>query len=117
MFNDDLIQEWIEKHGLATSFTFIVYGNLEQKEVDMLIKGLVLGLDEVENGRIAIFHDPISEEQAVAWNVYQGTSLSFVFAGNFSSYEEEIEAIVLDGLEYLRYKADYLGIYRSDSYV
>ena len=74
-------------------------------------------LDEIENGKIAIFFDEINEEQAVAYNVYQGTSLSFVFAGDFSSFEKEIKTVVLDGLEYLRYKVDYLGSYRSNSYV
>tara|TARA_R100000231_G_scaffold134059_1_gene107340 strand:- start:1626 stop:1979 length:354 start_codon:yes stop_codon:yes gene_type:complete len=117
MFNDEQIQHWIENYGLATSFTFVIYGDLKQYEVDLIIKGLVLGLDEIEHGKIAIFFDTINEEQAVAWNVYQGSSLSFVFAGDFSAFEEEIKMLVLDGLKYLRYKADYLGTYRSNSYV
>ena len=117
MFNDEQIQNWIETHGLATSFTFVIYGQLKQHEVDLVIKGLVVCLDEIENGKIAIFFDEINEEQAVAYNVYQGTSLSFVFAGDFSSFEKEIKTVVLDGLEYLRYKVDYLGSYRSNSYV
>mgnify|MGYP003141875924 CR=1 FL=1 len=117
MFNDEQIQHWIETHGLATSFTFVVYGELKQHEVDLLIKGLIVCLDELEHGKIAIFFDSINEEQAVAWNVYQGTSLSFVFAGNFEDFEEDIKMVVLDGLEYLRYKAEYLGRYRSNSYV
>jgi len=117
MFNDEQIQLWIENHGLATSFTFIIYGDLKQHEVDVLIKGLVVCLDEIEHGKIAIFYDKIDEEQAVAWNVFQGTSLAFVFAGDFSAFEDDITQVVLDGLTYFRYKADYLGIYRSDSYV
>ena len=38
MFNDEQIQNWIETHGLATSFTFVIYGQLKQHEVDLLIK-------------------------------------------------------------------------------
>lgn len=117
MFNDEQIQLWIENHGLATSFTFLVYGEVKQKEIDLLIKGLVVCLDEIESGKIAIFYDSINEEQAVAWDVFQGTSISFVFAGDFSSYEKDIKTVVLDGLDYLRYKVDYLGTYRSDSFV
>ena len=30
-----------------------------------------------------ILNDPITEEQAIAWEVYRGTSLCFVFAGDF----------------------------------
>jgi hypothetical protein len=117
MFNDEQIQNWIENHGVATSYTFLIYGDVKQHEVDVLIKGLVVCLDEIEQGKIAIFYDTINEEQAVAWEVYQGTSLSFVFAGDYSSFENEIKTIVLEGLEYLRYKAEYLGTYRSDSFV
>tara|TARA_R110002167_G_scaffold138444_2_gene325651 strand:- start:175 stop:534 length:360 start_codon:yes stop_codon:yes gene_type:complete len=119
MFNDEQIQHWIADHGTATSFTFIVYSKIQEFEVDLLIRGLVLSLHlppEFES-KIAIFYDNIDEEQAVAWKAYRGTSISFVFAGDFSDLEKEIKQIVLEGLEYLRYKSDYLGTYSSGSYV
>ena len=117
MFHDADIQKWIEQHGVATSFTFMAYGKLSHDEVDLLIKGLIVQLADFDDTKMAVFFDEVSEEQAVAWKVYQGTSLSFVFAGDYSSFEEEIKMVVLDGLEYLRYKAEYLGTYRSNSYV
>jgi len=118
MFNDSQISKWIEKHGTATSFTFIVYGDLKEHEVELLIKGLVIHL-EYRNilHNMAVFFDPINEEQAVAWNTFQGTSLSFVFAGDMTEIENEIEMIIKDGLKYMKYKNDYLGFYRSDSHV
>ena len=85
MFNDLHIQEWIESHGTATSFTFVVFGNLKEEEVELLIKGVVIHLQQIKKySEMAVFFDPIDEKQAVAWNTYQGTSLAFIFAGDAS---------------------------------
>ena len=119
MFNDEQIQEWIENHGQATSFTFIIYGEPTDEELDIIIKGLIIFLQLPEDylGKVAIFNDSIIEEQAIAWDVYRGTSLSFVFAGEFKKKEDIVKKLVLDGLDYLRYKCEYLGMYSSESYV
>ena len=119
MFNDEQIQEWIENHGQATSFTFIIYGEPNDEELDIIIKGLIIFLQLPEDylGKVAIFNDPIIEEQAIAWDVYRGTSLCFVFAGDFKKKEDIVKKLVLDGLDYLRYKCEYLGMYSSESYV
>lgn len=116
MFNDKLIQSWIEEHGTATSFTFMIYGSIKEEEVDLLTKGLLFGLD-IEKGDLAIFYDEVDEEQACAWNTFQGTTLSYVFAGDFQKDEQRIKDLVMSGLFFLRYKADYKGILMSDSYV
>lgn len=116
MFNDRLIQEWITEHGKATSFTFLVYGKIKEEEVDLITKGVLFGFNSDE-GNIAIFYDEIDEEQACAWNTYQGTSLSYVFGGDYSGIESKIVDLILSGLKFLRYKAEYKGIYFSDSYV
>tara|TARA_R100000482_G_C5128507_1_gene150278 strand:- start:1120 stop:1479 length:360 start_codon:yes stop_codon:yes gene_type:complete len=116
MFNDVEIQKWIERHGVATSFTFIVYADISDEEVELLIKGLVVQITEHAKS-MAVFFDKINEEQAVAWNVYRGTSLTFVFAGDKEEIEPIIKHIIEDGLEYLKYKAEYLSMNRSVSHV
>jgi hypothetical protein len=117
MFNDSEIQGWIDNHGLATSLTFLVYGDMIQEEADLLVKGVLLGLlDTEEQNNFAVFYDPINEEQARAWGTFQGTSLCFVFAGVLDN-DEEILMTIKDGLSFLRYKFDYLGIKISGSYV
>jgi|TARA_B100000902_G_scaffold325074_1_gene319523 hypothetical protein len=118
MFNDLHIQEWIESHGTATSFTFVVFGDLKEEEVELLIKGVVIHLQQIKKySEMAVFFDPIDEKQAVAWNTYQGTSLAFIFAGDASETENTIKGIILDGLNFLRYKCEYLGIKVSENYV
>lgn len=118
MITDVNIQKWIEHHGAATSFTFMVYGALKEIEANLLIKGLVYLIDhESVNSKMAVYYDPIDEEKAVAWEIYQGTSLQFIFAGDIIESEETIKTIILDGLEFLKYKAEYIGHNRSDNYV
>jgi len=118
MFNDVEIQSWIDKHGTATSLTWLVFGTTKEEETNLLIKGLMIRLIESEIERsFALFADPIDEEQARAWNSFQGTSLSFVFAGDVLPFEELIVKTVDEGLDFLRYKYKYLGNKNSDSYV
>jgi hypothetical protein len=64
-----------------------------------------------------VLYDPINEEEARAWGVYQGTSLEFIFAKDNIYLEKDIERIILEGIDYLRYKAEYLGSTSSDSNV
>jgi hypothetical protein len=117
MFNDPEIQSWIDKHGLATSMNFIVYGDMVQEEADLLVKGVIVqsASNDLTNN-FAVFYDPINEEQARAWDTFQGTSLTFVFAGTIKDDQIIIETIQ-DGLRFLRYKYDYLGHKISGSYV
>lgn len=118
MFNDTEIQGWIEKYGTATSYTFLVYGDTLEEETSLLIKGLLVKLMDEELAKsFALFADPINEEQARAWNTYQGTSLAFVFAGDVEEMTELIIETVSDGLDYLRYKYKYLGNKNSGKYV
>tara|TARA_R100000734_G_C3318724_1_gene113259 strand:+ start:3067 stop:3420 length:354 start_codon:yes stop_codon:yes gene_type:complete len=117
MFNDPEIQNWIDEHGLATSMNFIVYGDMVQEEADLLVKGVIIQLANNDlNNNFAVFYDPIDEKQARAWDTFQGTSLTFVFAGTIEDDQMIIE-IIQDGLRYLRYKYDYLGHKLSGSYV
>jgi|TARA_R100000030_G_scaffold96664_2_gene85025 hypothetical protein len=118
MLQDEVIMHWIDEYGVATKFTFMVYGQLKEEEVDLLIKGLVLQLEgKYTTKNMAVFFDEINEEQAVAWNTYRGTSLAFIFAGDILKYEPLVQAIIEDGLEFLKYKAKYISGDRSFSNV
>ena len=48
MFNDVEIQSWIDKHGTATSLTWLVFGTTKEEETNLLIKGLMVRLIENE---------------------------------------------------------------------
>ena len=118
MFDDAQIQNWIEEFGTATSFTFLVYGTLRDEELSTLVKGLIFFLYmKGFNSDVAVIVEYIDEDMAVAWETFQGTSVSFVFGGDMLDAEEIVKEVILDGLKYLKYKNDYLGHYRSDSHV
>ena len=61
--------------------------------------------------------EEIDEEKAVAWNTFQGTSISIVLRGNKIAYEKDVRMVIESGLDYLKFKYEYLGKHRSDSYV
>lgn len=118
MIPDAEIQNWVARHGTVTSFTFIVYGDLKDSEIGLLIKGLTVFLDYKSIiSKVAVFCDIIDEEKAVAWNTYQGTRISFIFAGDVIGTESTVESTIMDGLKFLRYKAEYIGHNRSDCIV
>lgn len=106
--------------GVWNSHQFYIYclWSNKRRGTFTITKGLVIFLDlKGFNTNVAVVDETIDEDKAVAWNTFQGTSVSFVFAGDMLDAEEIIKEVVLDGLKYLRYKNDYLGFYRSDSHV
>tara|TARA_R110000744_G_scaffold246581_2_gene363029 strand:- start:1806 stop:2162 length:357 start_codon:yes stop_codon:yes gene_type:complete len=118
MYNDSEIQNWIQKHGVVTSFTFIIYGTIITSDIDILTHGLILQLkNELNTGEMIVLYDPITEDEARAWEVFQGTSLVFIIAKDMAHLENRIKEIVLHGLDFLRFKANYLGSTSSDSNV
>ena len=118
MFNDSVIQDWIQEHGIVSSFTFLVYGMPKAEEVDVITHGLIIRLrNDLKTNEMMVLYDPINEDEARAWNTYQGTSVVFIIAGNQTHIEKQIKQIVIEGFEYLRYKTDYLGKTTSDSNV
>ena len=91
---------------------------LVMRNIGLLLKGLTVFLDYKSMiSEVAVFCDIIDEKKAVAWNTYQGTRISFIFAGDVIGTESTVESTIMDGLKYLRYKAEYIGHYRNDSYV
>jgi hypothetical protein len=118
MFNDETVQQWILETGTATSFTFLVLGNLTEEQLNTLVKGLVFALEiQGKDYEVAVFEEEIDEEKAVAWNTFQGTSISIVLRGNKIAYEKDVRMVIESGLDYLKFKYEYLGKHRSDSYV
>tara|TARA_B100000963_G_C22567988_1_gene644660 strand:- start:577 stop:945 length:369 start_codon:yes stop_codon:yes gene_type:complete len=111
------IPEWIEKYGYVDIFSFFAYGKLSQDDVDLLIKGLMIASDFNTFDKIAIAFDYIGEDEARAVMKYRGTSIKFVFAGGYAVVEDLLIFTVLDGINYLRFKGDYVGYTRGESNV
>tara|TARA_Y100000114_G_scaffold76603_1_gene70293 strand:+ start:848 stop:1216 length:369 start_codon:yes stop_codon:yes gene_type:complete len=111
------IPEWIEKYGYVDIFSFFAYGKLSQDDVDLLIKGLMIASDFNTFDKIAIAFDYIGEDEARAVMKYRGTSIKFIFAGGYAVVEDMLTTTILDGIDYLRFKGDYVGHTRGESNV
>tara|TARA_R100001163_G_C5056288_1_gene192703 strand:+ start:974 stop:1357 length:384 start_codon:yes stop_codon:yes gene_type:complete len=124
MVNDPALQELVNKYDHVFNFNFLVYGDLKEEEVGLLTKGLIVmissQLTTAQHGEAVLLFDPISEETAVLHGTFQGTSLNVIYASSVIVEEKIlnlVEATILDGLSFLRYKADFQGMTRSVSYV
>lgn len=118
MLQDTHIQQWISKYGGVTSYTYIVYGAIEQRDLMMIQQGLVLRLVHrgFEHDMIFI-EEIIDEELASALNQHRGTQINVVFPGDNSDAEELITSTISEGLSYLRLKHDFIGIMGANEYV
>ena len=124
MVNDPVLQELVDKYDHVFNLNFLVYGDLKDEEVALLTKGLIVmissKLTSAQHGEAVFLFDPISEETAVLHGTFQGTSLNVIYASSVEVKEDLlslVEETILDGLKYLRYKADFQGITRSVSHV
>mgnify|MGYP004459040089 CR=1 FL=1 len=109
------IPEWIEQYGYVDVFSFFAYGEVTEEDVNMLIRGLMVTANYNTFDKVAIAFDYIGEEEARAVMRYRGTSIKFIFAGGYAVVEEMLQEIILDGIEYLRFKGEYLGHIRGES--
>lgn len=119
---DDYMEElgdFINSHDNVTTHNFFIYGLPSEEEIGILVRGLYFQLDTLgvslkRNGMV--FVEEIDEETAVAFEQYRGVALTFAVSSK-KDVSEVIQMVVLDGLEYLRYKCDYLGSEISENYV
>jgi len=109
------IQEWINTYGFLNIHTFMVYGEIEEDDINMLIHGLITTTKFKDFNKMAIIYDWVSEKEARAWGSYIGTKVEFIFAGDYQIEQTELERVVLDGIDYLRFKGEYLGKRKSEA--
>lgn len=119
MFIYPELNELLAKFEKVRTFTFFIYGSPKEEEIDIVNRGLyfrIVHATEILKERVVVIIENIEEEQANLLNCYQGTRIIFGIAQN-NLDEEIIKDTILDGLQYLRYKADYLGMKETESNV
>ena len=111
MYSEPLVTEWLEKYDNVTSFSFMVFFKLTEEEMILFFKCLTVILLFLSiNFYFLLLHDELDEELAKALGTYQGINLCFIFPGDYSDLEDMVESTVLEGLEFLRLKGEYLGM-------
>ncbi len=119
MFIYPELNELLAKFEKVRTFTFFIFGNPSQEEIEIVNRGLffrIVHATEIRKERVVVIVENIEEEQANLLNCYQGTRIIFGVAENELD-EEIIKDTILDGFQYLRYKADYLGMKETESNV
>ena len=119
MFIYPELNELLSKFEKVRTFTFFVYGSPNEEELDIINRGLyfrIVHATEILKERVVVIIEPILEEQANLLDCFQGTRMIFGIAQN-NIDEEMVCDTILDGLKYLRYKAEYLGMKETESNV
>jgi hypothetical protein len=107
---DPEILKWTEKYGSVTTFSFMVYGPIDEKDTILLLKGLDLHFHaEGEHVKIMSFVKGIEEEEAKMMGVYQGINLFVVVPEDKKYLSTLVEQTIKAGLEFLRLKCEFLG--------
>ena len=103
------ISELVEQYGSVTTFTYMLYGDIEDAEIEVLGSGLKVFLF-LEN-IIDEFHflfDDIWIEEALSIKEYRGTSLKIIFGGEVPHYESMIKNVVGEFFETIALKSNFL---------
>tara|TARA_R100001015_G_C4596802_1_gene151985 strand:- start:429 stop:767 length:339 start_codon:yes stop_codon:yes gene_type:complete len=101
------LNEFLDNNPNTVGYRFVIYGHPTEEEIGLLSKGLYFQL-ESHDVDVFLMIEVIDEKAAKAFDSYQGTFLSFVL-GSRDNYEEMIRDIILGGIQFLRYKGEYLG--------
>lgn len=105
----------LEEFGAIRTFNFFIFGEPSQEEVEIINRGLffrIVHATEIIKERVVVIIETITEEQANQLNCYRGTRMVMGIAQNDLD-EDVIRDTTLEGLEYLRFKAEYLGMKES----
>jgi hypothetical protein len=114
MFDEEVVR-MIDEYGFVTTLDFLVYGEVKLKDADTLSLGVVphmLLINEEEKPFIVLVNY-IDEESARMACSYQGTKVSFIFGGLLPHSEKLIQHIG-EGIDFLRYKFDFMGIRKCE---
>lgn len=119
MFIYPELNELLAEYEKVRTFTFFIYGEPSEEELDIVNRGLyyrIVHSTEIIKERVVMIIEKIEEEQANLLDCFQGTRMILGIAQN-NLDEQIIESTILDGLHYLRYKAEYLGMKETESNV
>ena len=113
MFNED-IMDWVEKFGSVTTYTFMVFGTYTVKDNAIINKGLTMTLMDEQFDSIRYMQSikEIMHEEAEETNTQRGWNLQWIFPGDFEY--EFIPLFIGEGLDHLRLRHEYVGMFGSD---
>jgi hypothetical protein len=119
MFIYPELNELLNEYNKVRTYTFFVYGVPTEEHIEIINRGLyyrVVAGTKIVKERTVLIVETIDEEQANFLGCYQGTKLIFAFAQNDID-GELIQGTILEGLEYLRFKCEFVGTRETEANV
>ena len=122
--NPPEVERVIKKFGKASIFSFAVYDELSNEDLFVLTKGVyvackVHGVDLPEDFEKYMTFVEIEEdkERAMMFNRSPNTNLNIVLGGSLTESIDFLTGLLLEGLEYMKVKSEFVGFYEVESNV
>jgi len=122
--NPPEVERVIEKFGKASIFSFAVYDELSNEDLFVLTKGVyvackVNGVDLPEDFEkyMTIVEVEEDKERAMMFNRSPNTNLNIVLGGSLTESVDFLTGLLLEGLEYMQVKSEFIGFYEVESNV
>lgn len=122
--NPPEVERVIERFGKASIFSFAVYDELSNEDLFVLTKGVyvackVNGVDLPEDFEkyMTIVEVEEDKERAMMFNRNPNTNLNIVLGGSLTESIDFLTGLLLEGLEYMKVKSEFIGFYEVESNV
>lgn len=122
--NPPEVERVIERFGKASIFSFAVYDELSNEDLFVLTKGVyvackVNGVDLPEDFEkyMTIVEVEEDKERAMMFNRSPNTNLNIVLGGSLKESTDFLTGLLLEGLEYMKVKSEFIGFYEVESNV
>jgi hypothetical protein len=122
--NPPEVERVIERFGKASIFSFAVYDELSNEDLFVLTKGVyvackVNGVDLPEDFEkyMTIVEVEEDKERAMMFNRNPNTNLNIVLGGSLTESVDFLTGLLLEGLEYMKVKSEFIGFYEVESNV
>ncbi len=122
--NPPEVERVIEKFGKASIFSFAVYDELSNEDLFVLTKGVYVAckvngvnLPEDFEKYMTIVEVEEDKERAMMFNRSPNTNLNIVLGGSLTESVDFLTGLLLEGLEYMQVKSEFIGFYEVESNV
>ncbi len=122
--NPPEVERVIERFGKASIFSFAVYDEISNEDLFVLTKGVyvackVNGVDLPEDFEkyMTIVEVEEDKERAMMFNRNPNTNLNIVLGGSLTESVDFLTGLLLEGLEYMKVKSEFIGFYEVESNV
>jgi len=122
--NPPEVERVIKKFGKASIFSFAVYDELSNEDLFVLTKGVYVAckvngvnLPEDFEKYMTIVEVEEDKERAMMFNRSPNTNLNIVLGGSLTESVDFLTGLLLEGLEYMQVKSEFIGFYEVESNV